>query len=122
MRSVISGIVLAIAAAGAGADITTGFESSDYSAGVLTGQNGWYLPSSGGVDFNVHAYGSDPFGFAANPSGGEQFIIGQYSGNHARAQIDVDYSGADQWEISYDVNVIFDGSTTATNNIGSTSL
>lgn len=122
MRAAISGLVLAIAAAGASADATTGFEAPDFSTGLLTGQNGWYLPASGGVDFNVYAYGSDPFSFSTNPTGGGQFIIGQYNANHARAQFDVDYSGANQWEIAFDVNVIFDGSTAATNNIGSTSL
>jgi hypothetical protein len=116
------GLALSIAAAGAGADVITGFEAPEYAVGVLTGQNGWYLPAAGGVDFNVAAYGSDAFGFAVNPTGGEQFVIGQFNADHARAQRDEDYSVSSQWEVAYDLNVIFDGSTVATDNIGSASL
>ncbi|HZW10515.1 MAG TPA: GC-type dockerin domain-anchored protein [Phycisphaerales bacterium] len=122
MRLCMCGLALSVAGAGAVADVVTGFEAPEYSIGVLTGQNGWYLPSAGGVDFNVAAYGSDAFGFAVNPTGGEQFLIGQFMANHARAQLDVDYTGSTQWEIAYDVNVIYDGSAAATDNIGSASL
>ena len=69
MRACISGLALAIACAGASADSSADFESPAYSTGILTGQNGWYLPAAGGVDFNVAQYGSDPFGFAVNPTG-----------------------------------------------------
>jgi hypothetical protein len=109
-------------AAGASADVVASFEAPEYTTGVLSGQNGWYLPPVGGVDFNVYAYGSDPYGMSVNPTGGDQLAIGQYNANHARAQIDNDFSGAAQWEIAYDVNVIYDGSTAATDNIGSASL
>lgn len=122
MRARIAGLVFVVATAGASADVATGFESPEYSTGILTGQNGWYLPAAGGVDFTVYGYGADPYGFAVNPTGGGQFIVGQYNANHARVQLDVDYSGATQWELTYNVNVIYDGSTAATNNIGSTSL
>jgi len=115
-------LVVAIAGTAASADVATGFESPDYTKGILTGQNGWYLPPAGGVDFTVDVYGSDPFGFAVNPTGGEQFIIGQYNANHARAQLDVDYTSSDQWEFACDLNVIFDGSTNPTNNIASISM
>ena len=104
----------------ANAQYSSGFESPDYAVGGLAGQDGWYVPS--GIDFNVAAYGADPFGFAANPNGGEQFIIGRWDGDNARGQHDIDYGAGGVWTISYDVNNIYDQSDVATNNIGSASL
>lgn len=101
------------------AQFLSDFEAPNYNVGGLDGQDGWYIPS--GVDFNVAAYGADPFGFAANPTGGEQFIIGQWDGDNARGQHDIDY-GSGVWTIAYDVNNIYDETDVATNNIGSSSL
>jgi len=119
----LTGTALTLLLAGtASAQIAADFEAPDFSVGVLTGQNGWYLPVAGSADFNVSTYGGDAFGFSVNPTGSEQFIIGQFGATHARAQTDVDFTGGTVWEISYDHNVIYDGSLTATNNIGSASL
>jgi len=122
MRRVFGAALSLALVAGASADVTTGFEAPDYATGVLTGQNGWYIPVSGSADFNVAMYGGDAFGFSVNPTGGEQFIIGQFGATHARAQLDLDYSAGSVWELGYDHNVIYDGSAAATNNIGSISL
>jgi hypothetical protein len=111
-----------MAVQGANAQLETGFEAPDYSVGGLEGQNGWYIPVVGSIDFQVNQYGADPFGFNVNPTGGKQFIIGQWNGDNARAQFDHDFSAGGVWTIAYDVNNIYDGAQAAVNNIGSFSL
>src|SRR5687768_913836 len=70
------------------------FENPPYngSAGgtILTGQDGWYLPPVGGVDWNVFTYAGNTMGVVANPGGGgAQFIGGISAGTtFARAQKD----------------------------------
>ena len=120
MKWFVVGMVAAAPMACAQVDI--GFEAPDYALGGLEGQNGWYIPVDGSINFQVQAYGADPYGFVANPTGGEQFITGQWDGNNARAQLDHDFSGSSVWTISYDVNNIYDETDVAQNNIGSFSL
>ena len=44
-------LALLVVCAAASADLVTGFEAPGYATGLLTGQNGWYLPA--GTDWNV---------------------------------------------------------------------
>jgi hypothetical protein len=104
------------------AQLETGFEAPDYAVGGLEGQNGWYIPVAGSIDFQVYEYGGDPHGFSSNPTGGKQFIVGQWNGDNSRAQLDHDFSAGGVWTIAYDVNNIYDGAQNAVNNIGSFSL
>ncbi len=122
MKYVLGAALSLVLAASANAQVATGFEAPDYAIGVITGQNGWYVPVSGSAEVNVAAYGGDGFGFAVNPTGGEQFIIGHFGPSHARAQLDLDFSVGTVWEIAYDHNVIYDGSLAATDNIASVSM
>jgi uncharacterized protein (TIGR03382 family) len=125
---------LAISAA-AHAQYVTGFEAPAYSgsaAGVpLTngfgggGQNGWYNPVAGSVDFNVYSYTGNALGFAPNPAGGDQFIgsVGSASPNNiGRAQRAVDFSAGGVWTAEWDVIGAYRGTATAVDNLGSFSL
>lgn len=107
-------------AAGALGQYASGFE--DLSVGVLTGQDGYYLPS--GADFDVHGYAGNVLGMATNPTGGDQFVgmVGPGDGVYGRAQRDVSW-GSGEWTIAYDVAGNFLGEPgTAGNNLGSVSL
>ena len=112
----VGALTLAVAA-GASADVNSNFEAPSFSTGALTGQNGWYSP--GTVPFTVHPYGSDPYGFAANPAGGQQFIVGNGDGNFgADARIDPDFSLQPMYDIAYDINIINTGVGTSNNETG----
>jgi hypothetical protein len=122
MKRIVAIALTLVAVPCANAQFGTGFEQPDYNPGRLEGQNGWYIPVAGSKDFQVYGYGADPYGFAVNPTGGDQFIVGQWDGANARAQLDFDFSAGGTWTIAYDVNNIYDQSMQATNNIGSFSL
>ena len=65
--------VLIAASALASAQFSTGFEAPTYTGSsggtTLTGQDGWYLPAAGGVDFQVFTYAGNAPGVAANVGG-----------------------------------------------------
>jgi hypothetical protein len=89
------------------------------------GQNGWYNPVAGSVDFNVHTYAGNSLGMVANPLGGAQFIgaLGAASpSNIGRAQHAVNFSAGGTWTASWDVNGVFIGTAPAVDNLGSFSL
>jgi hypothetical protein len=113
----------------AAAQLQTGFEPSDGYDGsatgtVLTGQNGWSLPDSTSNDFSVYTYDSNALGLPTNPNGGTQFIAAQALGNgqFARAQMDFDFSTANQWTVEYDIAAHFNDPLPAFSNVGSFTL
>ena len=74
---VAAGAAMVMASA-ASAQFETEFEAPTYPGSadgtVLTGQDGWYLPS--GIDQHVYTYTDNVLGLPANPNGGDQFIGG----------------------------------------------
>lgn len=103
----------------------TGFEQPDYSAGSLTGQQGWTLPVTvpPGINHTVSAYAGNAPGFVQNPVGGNQFIYG-ISGAAAaasRAQHAVGFTSS-TWTVSYDMAPVYQGALPAAINLGSASL
>lgn len=137
MRAFVCGLVgLGIAAAATGNTLIK-FEAPAYdgSAGgtPLTtgfgggGQQGWYNPVAGSVDFNVHTYAGNTLGFASNPNGGGQFVgvAGTATPNNiGRAQRAYDFSAGGIFTISWDVIGAYVGPPTVApiNNLGSFSL
>jgi hypothetical protein len=90
---------------------------------VLTGQDGYYLPT-GSVDFLCYTYAGNALGVVANPEGGTQFIGGTGPGdgiNYARAERGVTL-GSGIWELWYDFCGIYTGAPPGSNNLGSFSL
>ncbi|MCI0362943.1 MAG: PEP-CTERM sorting domain-containing protein [Phycisphaerales bacterium] len=126
-RSVRRAVVALLVAAGASptvhAQFSTGFESPQYNGSpggtLLPGQNGWFTPSGGA--FNVHTYSGNPYGFVQNPFGDDQFIAGQSAANPARGQVGVTFSNT-TITISYDTNLLFNGSLPTLPTGGSFSL
>jgi uncharacterized protein (TIGR03382 family) len=122
-RSLVFASVLALTAGSALAiepEYCTGFEGPDFTPGVLTGQDSWYLPAvAGSVDVTVGTYGGP---IAPNPTGGSQFIRAQAASStaFARGQHDLIFDPSAQYTFSYDINVLpFPNKSGALNNIGS---
>jgi hypothetical protein len=93
---------------------------------ILTGQDGYYLPTgpSSDVDFMVYTYAGNALGIVQNPEGGSQFIGGTGPGDglvYARAQRNVTF-GFGRWDLWYDFCGIFQGTPPGTNNLGSFSM
>jgi hypothetical protein len=103
-----------------GQSFTANFEAP-YSLGVTTGQQGWYLPTVGGLDHNVHAYAGNPMGIVANPGGGTQFSAGEGGANVARCQHDVNFVGG-VWQATFDCTGLYIGTLPSVDNLGSFSL
>jgi hypothetical protein len=61
-------------------------------------------------------------GYAANPQGGSQFLLTYGSGDDARAQHAVDFSGASTWTLTYDVLMSNPGAKEAMANAGNITL
>lgn len=117
--------VLSMAALGC-AQFSENFETVSASAAgtLLTGQNGWYLPSVGGVDGNAFTYAGNTLGLASNPTGGNQFLgmsVVTANGTN-RAQHAVSFASGDNWTIGYDFIGKFNGTLPAADNLGSVSL
>jgi len=94
---------------------------------VLTGQDGYFLPTGppGDADFLVYTYTGNTLGIEANPQGGSQFIAGTGpgGGTYARAERLLDFgTGSDVWEIWYDFCAIYTGAPPGSNNVGSFSM
>lgn len=101
------------------------FETEVGSAGgtVLNGQNGWYLPSVGGVDGNVYTYGGNALGFPQHPNGGNQFAGAASPGNNnVRSQHDVNFASRTTWTMWVDFCFNYTGLPPGVNNLGSVSL
>ncbi len=118
------------------ADINTGFEAGEaYSAAAsgtpLTsgfgggGQNGWYLPVSGSLDWQCATYAGNTFGVPVNPEGGGQFIVGTSGTDNvafARAQHANTFSNGVVYRQTFDICMSYVGTGTPVNNMGSFSL
>ncbi|MDQ2985949.1 MAG: PEP-CTERM sorting domain-containing protein [Armatimonadota bacterium] len=104
------------------------FENPPYngSAGgtLLTGQDGWYQPVAGSVEWNVFTYAGNTMGVVANPGGGgAQFAGGISAGaTFARAQKDFAWDANTAYTMSYDVNHQYLGQLPTAQNLGSWSL
>lgn len=137
MRAIVCGLAGIGLAAAASASTLIDFEGPAYSGSaggtLLTtgfgggGQNGWYNPVSGSVDFNVHTYAGNTLGFVNNPNGGKQFVgvAGTAAPNNiGRAQRAHDFSAGGVWTVSWDVIGAYVGpvGTAPINNLGSFSL
>lgn len=127
--SVLGAIALLFCAASiASAQYETGFEniSGSPSGVVLTGQDGYYIPSgTTSIDFNCYTYSGNALGYVQNPDGGSQFIsgVGPGNGTFARAQRDIDYIfDPGVWKFEYDMACQFLLTGVSTNNIGSFSV
>jgi hypothetical protein len=124
------GVVVALLAASSFASIgaaqySTDFESLNGSASgvLLTGQDGYYIPAVGGIDFLVYTYAGNVLGLPSNPAGGNQFTAGNTGANFARAQRNVTYgAGTGVWTAAVDVCASFNGTLPAADNLGSFSL
>lgn len=111
--------------------MVTGFEQPDYVGSpegtLLTygygggGQQGWYNPVAGCMDWNVFTYAGNAFGFPENPYGEDQFIGGVTDGTYARAQYDFPFEDT-AYTASFDVCAGFLGTAPTTQNLGSFSL
>ena len=121
-RNVALVVGVGVFAAGALGQYSSDFESVN--VGILTGQDGYYLPNNTSIDFDVHNYAGNPLGMPGNPTGGDQFIgaIGPAGGIFGRAQRDVPW-GTGEWTIAFDIAANYLGVPgTAVNNLGSVSL
>ncbi len=111
------------------AQYATDFESPTYAPGIVTGQDGWFLPPvANTADGLVQAYAGNPTGFAAHPTGGgAQFMLTKWENRagvaaNSRAQHNHDFTTADVWTVTYDFAIIREGVNPAVNNAGSFSL
>ncbi len=125
-RSLLSVLAVAGLAGTALADLPqlycTGFEAPDYAAGILTGQDEWFIPVAGSQDYNVVPYGGP---ITPNPTGGANYVIGTPLSNaaFARAQHAASFVDGTGYIMSYDINVLpYAGKPPAVNNIGSFSM
>lgn len=109
--------------AAASADIFTGFEDYNASAGgtVLSGQQGWTLPT-GSVDHKVYTYAGNTLNVPQNPEGGNNFIAGVSQGattGYARAEHPNDFSVNQVWFFSFDMLGQYNGTLPAQDYLGS---
>lgn len=123
-RFVFGAAVLALSAA-AHAQYASDFEAPLYngSAGgtILTGQDGWTLPS--GLDQNVFTYAGNTLGLDPNPTGGKQFAGARVTdANARRGQHGVDFSIGTVFKTAYDFAANYDGNLPAAANLSSFSL
>lgn len=121
--SIIIGIVIFLCVfitSIAEAQYASSFESLSASSSgtILTGQDGYYLPS--GTDWMAYTYAGNTLGLSSNPDGGSQFVAGNATSSYlARAQHDIDLSSSSVWTFSYDFATGYTGTPPASDNIGS---
>jgi hypothetical protein len=97
------------------------FEPTTYTAPVsIEGQDGWTNPVADEVAGRVLAYAGGSY--AVNPEGGLQYLLTYGEEDDARAQHDVDFSGASTWTMTYDVLMSNPGDKQAMANAGNISL
>jgi hypothetical protein len=123
----LAGFILAtLLASAATAQYSTSFESfmaSPTPGTLLTGQDLFYNPVAGSLDYDTFTTAGNAPGFAANPNGGAIFVAGINTGAFARAQRDIPYgAGTGIWTAGFDCAILFQGTLPAANNIGSFSL
>lgn len=117
----------AAATASAQTGYSSGFETLNASAAgtVLTGQDSYTQPVTGGADFRVYTYAGNAIGMPANGATNTKFVAGTGPGNNvfARAQRDLSYGwAAGKWTIAFDTAVAFTGVLPTAQNVGSVSL
>lgn len=97
------------------------FESPTYTAPAsVAGQDGWTNPDAGDAAGQVLTYAGSSY--VANPEGGSQFLLTYDAANDARAQHDIDLSGASTWTLTYDVLMSNPGDKVAMANVGNITL
>src|SRR5438477_10857979 len=133
MRNLVFGLVGLCACTAAQAQFATGFEAPAYAGSAagtpLTngfgggGQNGWYNPVAGSLDFSVHTYAGNALAFPVNPIGGGQFAgaLGNATTPIGRGQHNQNFSSGGTWTADWDVIGGFRGAvgTAAVDNLGS---
>ena len=131
-RAIVCAIVLLAAVGTAVGQFGSDFEAPAYGASaggtILTGQDGWYVPTAGtaSTDWFAYTYAGNTLGIAPHPGGGAQFAGMNGPGNssgattYGRAQRDVPIGGG-EWSLSGDVAVAFLGTLPTAQNIGSLS-
>lgn len=120
--------LLAFAFCGAASAYYWDFEPPTYTGSaagtIATGQDGWYNPVAGSTDGSIFTYAGNTLGFPGNPYGGQQFLGGTAAGGSAyvRAQHDLSFAGFNEWVMTYDFVVRYNGQLPSTDNVGSVSL
>jgi len=128
MRSsfLVSFCILGFAANAAAQFYSSDFEPLNSSAAgtILTGQDGYYVPVAGSLDWNVVTYAGNSLGVPQNANGGANFIAGvsQLTNIFARTQRPITLPTSGRIYIQYDVLCNYRGTGTPTNNIGSFSF
>jgi len=121
----ITWIACFFTAASSNAQYVSDFEGLNASSAgtVLTGQEGYYLPSYSS-DWQAYTYSNNLPGLPQNPAGGNQFVagtapaIGQLSG--ARAEHSLSSGSGGIWTLAYDFAAAYLGqSGQATDYVGS---
>jgi hypothetical protein len=118
---------LGLIASPAVADFSTGFEPpyvASAAGTALAGQQGWYIPAvAASSGYSAYTYAGNTLGLPANPFGQAQFIGAATPGpTFPRAQLDVDFSTAGGWRVTYDVAHRYNGVLPAAQNLASFSL
>ncbi|MFQ5414167.1 MAG: hypothetical protein ACE5E6_06880 [Phycisphaerae bacterium] len=122
------GVTVALAAAPADAQFSTGFEAPTYAgsaAGIeLNGQDGFFNPvPDASISALVYTYAGNALGLPNNPAGGgEQFVgaTGPGGGMFARSQREIPYGdGTGVWTASFDIAATFTGALPSAQNVGS---
>lgn len=89
---------------------------------VLTGQDGYYLPTATSTDFEAFTYSGNIYRIPQNPNGGTTFIAGtgEAGGTFERAQRDITYPNG-LVTMSTDILATYTGTGPSAQNIGSLS-
>lgn len=124
--SLASVSVLALATGLSAQFYQSGFETLNASAAgtIVTGQDGYYIPVTGSLDWNVITYTGNALGVPQNTNGGNNFIAGvsQLTNIFARCQRNITLPSSGRVYIQYDVLCNYMGTGTPANNIGSFSF
>ncbi len=116
--------ITALLAAPATAQYANDYETLTASATgeLLTGQDGYYLPSAG-ADYYAYTYAGNDLGIVANPDGGDQFVAGRGPGDGTYARTQKDFTwGTGYVELTYDMTGLYMGVDGSADNVGSFSV
>jgi hypothetical protein len=124
--TVALGTLLAALPVALAEDYVTGFEElwGWFSGEPLTGQDGYYIPVAGSLDYYVYTYDGNTLLIPQNPTGELQFIGGSGTGSgvYARAQRDLMFDGGNVYYLAYDFCGAFLGTPPSAQNVGSFSM
>ena len=89
---------------------------------ILTGQDGYYLPTATSTDFEAFTYAGNLYRLPQNPNGGTTFIAGtgEAGGTFERAQRDISYPTG-VVTMQTDIAAAYTGTLPSAQNIGSLS-